>query len=112
MWIDGKFMTEPEIQAYIKQIKEEAFREGYLKAVDTMAQETAKEMSKLEAERNAYKRELIETLRAAATCVRGDEDCEDCPYYNITFGKGCPTKLSAYAAKLRLEDLGGRSHDD
>lgn len=112
MWIDGKFMTEPEIMAYIKQAKEEAFREGYLKAVDTMAQETAKEMSKLEAERNAYKRELIETLRAAATCVRGDGDCEDCPYYNITFGKGCPTKLSAYAAKLRLEDFGGRSHDD
>lgn len=112
MWIDGKFMTEPEIVAFIKQAKEEAFREGYLKAVDTMAQETAKEMSELEAERNAYKKELIETLRAAATCVRGDESCDGCPYYNITFGEGCPTKLSAYTAKLRLEDLGGRSHDN
>ena len=109
MWINDKFMSEPELQAYIKQVKEEAFREGYLKAVDTMAQETAKEMSELEAERNAYRKELIETLRAAATCVRGDESCDDCPY---AFGKSCPTKLSAYAAKLRLEDLGGRSHDD
>ena len=109
MWINDKFMSEPELQAYIKQVKEEAFREGYLKAVDTMAQETAKEMSELEAERNAYRKELIETLRAAATCVRGDEDCDGCPY---TFGEGCPTKLSAYAAKLRLEDLGGWSHDD
>ena len=103
MWIDGKFMTEPEIVAFIKQAKEEAFREGYLKAVDTMARETAKEMSELEAERNAYKKELIETLRAAAPCVRGDESCDDCPYYYITFGGGCPTKLSADASKLRME---------
>ena len=109
MWIEGKYMTETEIVAFIKQAKEEAFREGYLKAVDTMARETAKEMSELEAERNAYRKELIETLRAAATCVRGDESCDDCPY---AFGKSCPTQLSAYAAKLRLEDLGGRSHDD
>ena len=104
MWIDGKFMTEPEIQTYIKQVKEEAFREGYLKAVDTMAQETAKEMSELEAERDAYRRELIETLQAAASCARGDDSCDDCPYYNITFGK-CPSKLNTYAAKLRLEEL-------
>lgn len=104
MWIDGKFMTEPEIMAYIKQVKEEAFREGYLKAVDTMAQETAKEMSELEMERDAYRRELIETLQAAASCVRGDESCDDCPFYNITLGK-CPSKLNAYSAKLRLEEL-------
>ena len=61
MWIDGKFMTEPEIMAYIKQVKEDAFREGYLKAVDTMAQETAKEMSDLEKQRDAYKKELMRT---------------------------------------------------
>ena len=104
MWIDNKFMFEPELQAHIKQSKEEAFREGYLKAVDTMAQETAKEMSELEKERDAYRRELIETMQSAASCVRGDDSCDDCPYYNITLGK-CPSNLSAYAAKLRLEEL-------
>ena len=87
MWIDGKFLTEPEIMAYIKQVKEDAFREGYLKAVDTMAQETAKEMSELEKQRDAYKEELIETLKTLS-----DSD----------------TKF-AYSAHLRLEELIGKS---
>ena len=86
MWIDGKFMTEPEIQAYIKQVKEDAFREGYLKGVDTMAQETAKEMSDLEAERNAYKKELVKIMQALS-----DSD----------------TKF-AYSAHLRLGELMGK----
>ena len=88
MWINDKFMSEPELQAHIKQAKEEAFREGYLKAVDTMAQETAKEMSALEAERDAYKRELILWLGKIGEC--------DVPL--------------AFPAHLRLEELIGRPH--
>lgn len=88
MWIGGKFMTEPEIMAYIKQVKEEAFREGYLKAVDTMAQETAREMSDLEKQRNAYKKELIKILQTLS---------------------GSDTKF-AYSAHLRLEELIGKPH--
>lgn len=88
MWIDSKFMTESEIVAHIKQAKEEAFREGYLKAVDTMAQETAREMSDLEAERDAYKKELIETLQTLS-----DSDTQ-----------------FAYSAHLRLEELIGKPH--
>jgi hypothetical protein len=88
MWIDGIFMTDSEIMSYIKQVKEESFRDGYLKAVDTMAQETAKEMSTLEAERDAYKKELIEALQ---TLSKGDTQF-------------------AYSAHLRLEELIGKSH--
>ena len=88
MWIDGKFMTEPEIVVFIKQAKEEAFREGYLKAVDTMAQETAKEMSVLEAERDAYKKELVLWLGKIGEC-------------NVPL---------AFPAHLRLEELIGRPH--
>ena len=88
MWIDGKFMTEPELQVHIKQVKEGAFREGYLQAVDTMAQETAKEMSDLEKWRDAYREELIKVLQTLS-----DSD----------------TKF-AYSAHLRLEELMGKSH--
>lgn len=88
MWIDGKFMTEPEIVAHIKQEKEEAFHEGYLKAVDTMAQETAKEMSDLEKQCDAYRKELIKVLQTLS-----DSD----------------TKF-AFPAHLRLEELIGRPH--
>jgi hypothetical protein len=88
MWIDSKFMTEPELRAHIKKAKEEAFREGYLKAVDTMAQETAREMSVLEAERDAYKKELVFWLGKIGEC--------DVPL--------------AFPAHLRLEELIGRPH--
>jgi hypothetical protein len=88
MWIDGIFMTDSEIMSYIKQVKEESFRDGYLKAVDTMAQETAKEMSDLEKQRDAYKKELIEALQ---TLFKGDTQF-------------------AYSAHLRLEELIGKSH--
>lgn len=88
MWINDKFMTDSEIMSYIKQVKEEAFREGYLKAVDTMAQETAKEMSDLEKQRDAYKKELIETLQTLS-----DSDTQ-----------------FAYSAHLRLEELTDKSH--
>ena len=103
-------MTEPEIVAFIKQAKEEAFLEGYLKAVDTMAQETAKEMSELEAECKAYKDELIETLRKASMCQEQynnpDMCCSECVYFFID-ANCCPSACSTYAAKLRLEELTG-----
>ena len=86
MWIDGIFMTDSEIMSCIKQVKEEAFREGYLKAVDTMAQETAKEMSDLEKQRDAYKKELVLRLGKIGEC--------DVPL--------------AFPAHLRLEELIGR----
>lgn len=86
MWIDDKYLTEPELQVHIKQAKEDAFHEGYLKAVDTMAQETAKEMSDLEKQRDAYREELIKVLQTLS-----DSD----------------TKF-AYSAHLRLEELIGR----
>jgi hypothetical protein len=81
-------MSEPEIRAYLDKLKEDSFREGYLKAVDTMAQETAKEMSDLEKQRDAYKKELIEALQ---TLSKGDTQF-------------------AYSAHLRLEELIGKSH--
>lgn len=90
MWIDNKFMTEPELQVHIKRAKEEAFRDGYLKAVDTMAQETAKEMSVLEAERDAYKQELIKALQELSR-------------YEET---------ATYSVHLRLEDLIGDKHNN
>lgn len=88
MWINNKFMTEPEIQVYINRVKEEAFREGYIQAVDTMAQETAKEMSDLEKQCDAYREELIKVLKTLS-----DSD----------------TKF-VYSAHLRLEELTGKSH--
>ena len=88
MWIDSKFVSEPELQVHIKQAKEEAFREGYLKAVDTMAQETAKEMSDLEKQRDAYKNELVLWLGKIGEC-------------NVPL---------AFPAHLRLEELIGRPH--
>lgn len=108
MWIDGKFMSESEISAYIKQVKQDSYKEGYLKGVDTISKELAAEMAQVVKERNAYKRELIETLRKAATCA-GDEyaDCSVCPYDEMN---PCPTKLTAYAAGLRLEELTGETH--
>lgn len=88
MWIDGKFMSEPEIVAYIKQVKEEVFRKGYLEAIDIMAQEVEKEMSDLEKQRDAYKNELVFWLGKIGEC--------DVP---LTF-----------PAHLRLEELMGKSH--
>ena len=88
MWINGKFMSEPEIRAYLDKLKENAFREGYLKAVDTMANETAKEMFELEKQRDAYKKELVLWLGKIGAC--------DVPL--------------SFPAHLRLEELIGKSH--
>lgn len=79
MWIDGKFMTEPEIQAYINTLMDE---------------------------RNQYKKELIEVLRKECECIMGnDTDCSICPYYTMVTNTGCPSMANTYSAKLRLEEL-------
>lgn len=67
----------------MKGTLKETFREGYLKGVDTMTQETAKEMSELEKQRDAYKQELFEILQTLS-----DSDTQ-----------------FAYSAHLRLEEL-------
>lgn len=80
MWINGKFMSEPEIQVLVGQ---------------------------LQRERDAYKRELTDWLRKACECIAGDDfDCSICPYYDVVTNNVCPSKVSVYAAKLRLEELG------
>lgn len=79
MWIDSKFMTEPEIQAYINALMNE---------------------------RDQYKKELIEVLRKECECIMGnDTDCSICPYYTMVTNTGCPSMANTYSAKLRLEEL-------
>lgn len=79
MWINGKFMSEPEIQVLV---------------------------GRLQRERDAYKKELTDWLRKACECIVGnDADCSVCPYYDTVTNNVCPSKVSTYAAKLRLEEL-------
>ena len=79
MYIGKTWYEEPEIQVFVKQ---------------------------LERERDAYKQELIGWLEKASECVVGnDEDCSICPYYYVASGGICPSKVSMYAARLRLEEL-------
>jgi hypothetical protein len=79
MWVNGKWYEECEISAYVR---------------------------KLEKERDAYKEELKGFLRKACECIAGDDfDCSICPYYDVVTNNGCPSKVSVYAAKLRLEEL-------
>lgn len=103
MWINGKFMSETEILAYIKQVKQDSYKEGYLKGVNTISKELSAEMSQLDRDKNAYKQELINTLQKVTTCIMGDRDCDGCKYEH--YDGECPTRLSTYAAKLRLEEL-------
>lgn len=103
MWINSKFMSETEISAYIKQVKQDAYREGYLRGVNTISKELSAEMSRLDREKNAYKQELIDTLRRVTTCIMGDKDCDGCKYEH--YDGECPTQLRTYVAKLRLEEL-------
>ena len=57
-------------------------------------------------ERDTYKRELINWLTKACECIVGnDADCSICPYYDTVTNNVCPSKVSTYAAKLRLEEL-------
>ena len=79
MWIDGEFMTEPEIQALVGQHQRE---------------------------RDAYKKELADWLRKACECVSGDDfDCSLCRFNDINTNNVCPSKVNVYDAKLRLEEL-------
>ena len=79
MYIGKKWMEECEVQVLVKQ---------------------------LERERDAYKRELEDWLRKACECIAGNDfDCSICPYYDVVTNNGCPSKVSVYAAKLRLEEL-------
>ena len=83
MWIEDRWFTESEVNAYFKQLIQE---------------------------RDAYRQELIDTLRKACTCGgekhMDDCGCQDCSYfYLVQDGVSCPNALSTYAAKLRLEEL-------
>ena len=85
MYVNNVWYSEPELNAYVAQLIKE---------------------------RDAYKAELIETLRKACTCggEKHTEDCgcQDCPYfYLVQDDVSCPNALSTYAAKLRLEELTG-----
>ena len=78
VYINGVWYEPPEIQAYVNDLLKQ---------------------------RDAYKRELIDTLRKAATCVRGEGyDCSLCPNNYLKLER-CPSALSQYEAKLRLEEL-------
>ena len=79
MYIGKQWYTEPEIQVLVGQ---------------------------LQRERDAYKKELADWLRKACECIAGDDfDCSICPYYDLVTNNGCPSKVSVYEAKLRLEEL-------
>ena len=106
MWSENVWLEECELPAYLKTEREKAYREGYLKAVDTLSAEFATEVADLQKELAAVQAELIETLRRAATCD-GDEyaDCSICPWYDLVTNGCCPSKLPTYTAKLRLEEL-------
>ena len=79
MWIDGEFMTEPEIRVLVEQLRRE---------------------------RDAYKKELTDWLRKACECVSGDDfDCSLCRFNDIGTNNVCPSKVNVYDAKLRLEEL-------
>lgn len=106
MWSENIWLEECELPAYLQKEREKAYREGYLKAVDTLSAEFATEVADLQKELAAVRAELIETLRRAATCD-GDEyaDCSVCPRYFEVRNGGCQSKLSMYVAKLRLEEL-------
>ena len=79
VYINGVWYEPPEIQAYVNDLLKQ---------------------------RDAYKQELIGWLEKASECVVGDnEDCSICPYYYVASGGMCPSKVSMYAARLRLEEL-------
>ena len=106
MWIEEKWFEECQLPAYLKVEKEKSYREGYIAAVAVTADNFAIELQKLQEERDAYKKELTDWLRKACECIAGDDfDCSICPYYDVVTNNRCPSKVSVYAAKLRLEEL-------
>jgi hypothetical protein len=106
MWLEGKWFEECQLPVYLKAEREKSYREGYTVAVTVTADNFAVELQRLREERDAYKRELIDWLTKACECVMGnDTDCSICPYYDTVTNNVCPSKVSTYAAKLRLEEL-------
>ena len=88
VWINGRYLTEPEIISYIESLQAKA--------------------ESLQAKCDSYKQELINILSKAATCIKGEDyDCIECKYYNRVNNSGwvCPSQLSSYQAHLRLEEL-------
>lgn len=56
VWINGRYLTEPEIISYIKSLQAK--------------------VESLQTERDSYKHELIDILSKAATCIKGEDyDC-------------------------------------
>lgn len=105
MWVEGKWFEECQLPDYLKSEREKAYREGYTAAVFITADNFSVELQRLREERDAYKKELIDTLRKAASCSRGEDyDCTLCPCYYQKLEQ-CPSALSQYAAKLRLEEF-------
>lgn len=79
VYINGNWYEPPEIQAYVNDLLKQ---------------------------RDAYKKELADWLRKACECIMGDDfDCSICPYYDVVTNNVCPSKVSVYEAKLRLEEL-------
>jgi len=77
MWIEGKYMTETEVTAYIASLKAEL--------IDTLR--------KASMCRKQYE--------------NPDICCSECDYFYFGSKDGCPSAYNSYAAKLRLEELTG-----
>lgn len=77
MWIEGKYMTETEVIAYIASLKAEL--------IDTLR--------KASMCRKQYE--------------NPDICCSECDYFYFDSKDGCPSAYNSYAAKLRLEELTG-----
>lgn len=77
MWIEGKYMTETEVIAYIASLKAEL--------IDTLR--------KASMCRKQYE--------------NPDICCSECDYFYFGSKDGCPSAYNSYAAKLRLEELTG-----
>lgn len=55
MYIDGKWMTEPEIKAYVQQIKQEHYTRGFVDGISTTIKECEPEFKALEENCKTYK---------------------------------------------------------
>lgn len=62
MYIDGKWMTEPEIKAYVSQIKQEQYTRGFVDGIDATTKECVPEFKALQDSCEASKRKY-ELLR-------------------------------------------------
>lgn len=60
MYIDGKWMTEPEIKAYVQQLKQERYTQGFIDGISTTIKECEPEFKALEEKCAQYKGKYIE----------------------------------------------------